>query len=91
MIEREWSSYRYLNSRLRETEEELDRERGKSAWDKFREKHHIFKKKSKTRLCYKKNWWEKHGEQIVFLIYGAIWIVVAVFLFNWSLNCKIKL
>lgn len=40
-IESERSSYRYLNSRLRETEEELDRERGKSAWDKFREKYHL--------------------------------------------------
>lgn len=74
---------------LRETEEELDNERGKSGWEKFRKKHRIFKKKSK--LCYRKTWREKHGKQVIFLIYCAIWIVVAVFLFNWSLNCKIKL
>ena len=74
---------------LRETEEELDRERGKSAWDKFREKHRIFKKKSNP--FYGKHWWEKRGRQVIFLIYCAIWIAVAVFLFNWSLNCKIKL
>ncbi len=40
-IESERSSYRYLNSRLRETEEELAKERKKSAWDKFRGKHRL--------------------------------------------------
>lgn len=49
-IESERSSYRYLNSRLRETEEELDRERGKSAWDKFREKYHLRAPKKRYKL-----------------------------------------
>ena len=80
MIEREWSSYRYLNSRLRETEEELDRERGKSAWEKFREKHNLRLSKRKYRSCYytRKSFVDWFAEKMLFPI-GCIIFAVVVF------------
>ena len=79
-IESERSSYRYLNSRLRETEEELDRERGKSCWDKFREKHHLRLPKKKYRSCYytRKSFADWFAEKMLFPL-GCVIFVVVVF------------
>ena len=79
-IESERSSYRYLNSRLRETEEELDRERGKSAWDKFGEKHHLRGSKKRYRSCYytRKSFADWFAEKLLFPI-GCVIFAVAVF------------
>lgn len=79
-IESERSSYRYLNNRLRETEEELDRERGKSAWDKFREKHHLRVPKKRYRSCYytRKSLADWFAEKMLFPI-GCIIFAVVVF------------
>ena len=79
-IESERSSYRYLNSRLRETEEELDRERGKSGWDKFREKHCMRFLKKRYRSCYytKKSFADWFAEKMMFPL-GCVIFAVAVF------------
>ncbi len=79
-IESERSSYRYLNSRLRETEEELDRERGKSSWDKFWEKHHLRLPKKKYRSCYynRKSFVDCFTEKILFPL-GCVIFAVVVF------------
>ena len=79
-IESERSSYRYLNSRLRETEEELDRERKKSAWDKFREKHHLRGSKKRYRSCYytRKSFADWFAEKLLFPL-GCVIFAVVVF------------
>lgn len=79
-IESERSSYRYLNSRLRETEEELDRERRKSAWDKFREKHHLRGSKKRYRSCYytRKSFADWFAEKLLFPL-GCVIFAVVVF------------
>ena len=79
-IESERSSYRYLNSRLREAEEELDREHGKSAWDKFREKYHLRVRKKKYRSCYyiRKSFANWFAEKMLFPL-GCVIFVVLVF------------
>ena len=79
-IESERSSCRYLNNRLRETEEELDRERGKSAWDKFGEKHHLRVPKKRYRGYYytRKSLADWFAEKMLFPI-GCIIFAVVVF------------
>ena len=85
-IESERSSYRYLNSRLRETEEELDRERGKSTLDKFREKHHIFHRKYKIPNYSRRSLWERIGGKLVFAGYCIIWMIIGVTLSRWGMG-----
>ena len=80
-IESERSSYRYLNSRLRETEEELADVKEQLPWWK--------KRKKKVRLCYyKKCWWEndKTKANVVMAIILAGYICVVWWLFMWSLG-----
>ena len=68
------------NSRLRETEEELDKERGKSAWDKFREKHHLRVPTKRYRSCYyaKKQFGDWFAEKMLFPL-GCVVFAVVVF------------
>lgn len=77
-IESERSSYRYLNRRLRETEEELaDVEEQLPWWKK--------KRKKKFKLCYyKKCWWEndKTKANVVMAIILAGYICVVWWLFK---------
>lgn len=69
-----------INSRLRETEEELDKERGKSAWDKFREKHHLRVPTKRYRSCYyaKKQFGDWFAEKMLFPL-GCVVFAVVVF------------
>ena len=87
-IESERSNYRYLNSRLRETEEELDRERGKSAWDKFREKHHLRlpKKRYKIPNYNKTRRREMIVRKLLFGVYCVIWGIIGIALFIWVMG-----
>lgn len=81
-IESERSSYRYLNSRLRETEEELVDVKEQLPWWKK-------KRKKKSKRCYyKKHWWqrEKFKENVVIRIILAGYICVVWWLFKWSLE-----
>ena len=81
-IESERSSYRYLNSRLRETEEELADVKEQLPWWKK-------KRKKKSKLCYyKKHWWQsdKFKANIVLGIILAGYICVVWWLFKWSLG-----
>lgn len=92
-IESERSSYRYLNSRLGETEEELDRESRKSAWDKFREKHHLWGPKKRYRSCYytRKSFADWFAEKMLFplgcvvfaVVLFAIWIHFDLIWYMW--------
>ncbi|MCI5741191.1 MAG: hypothetical protein SO445_05825 [Lachnospiraceae bacterium] len=77
-VESERSSYRYLNSRLRETEEELDKERGKSGWDKFREKHRlkIWKRRYKRYYQTRKRFADWFVEKMLFPLGCVIFVVV---------------
>lgn len=80
-IESERSSYRYLNSRLREIEEELADVKEQLPWWK--------KRKKKSRLCnYKKCWWQsdKAKANVVMAIILAGYICVVWWLFKWSLG-----
>ena len=81
-IESERSSYRYLNSSLRETEEELADVKEQLPW---------WKKKRKKKLklyYYKKHWWksDKFKENVVMGIMLAGYICVVWWLFKWSLG-----
>ena len=69
-----------LNNRLRETEEELDRERGKSAWNKFREKHHLRAPKKRYRGYYytRKSLADWFAEKMLFPL-GCVIFAVVVF------------
>lgn len=81
-IESERSSYRYLNSRLRETEEELADVKEQLPWWKK-------KRKKKSKLCYcKKYWWQsdKFKSNVVWEIILAGYICVVWWLFKWSLG-----
>ena len=74
---------RKINSSLvyvRETEEELNRERRKSAWDKFREKHHLRLPKRKYRSCYytRKSFGDWFAEKMLFPL-GCVIFAVVVF------------
>lgn len=82
------SSYRYLNSRLRETEEELDRERGKSAWDKFREKHCMRFPKKRYRIpdYNRTRRREKMVRKLLFGAYCVVWGIIGIALFNWVME-----
>jgi len=80
-IESERSSYRYLNSRLRETEEELADVKEQLPWWK--------KRKKKSKLCYcKKHWWQsdKFKANVVWGMILVGYICVVWWLFKWSLG-----
>ena len=87
-IESERSSYRYLNRRLRETEEELDRERGKSAWDKFREKYHLRlpKKRYKIPNYNKTRRRDMIVRKLLFGVYCVIYGIIGIALFIWVMG-----
>lgn len=66
-------------AKARETEEELDRERGKSVWDKFREKHHVRVPKKRYRNYYaKKRFADWFVEKMLFPL-GCVLFAVVVF------------
>ena len=69
----EESSRRWYH-RYREKEEELDKEKAKTAWEKFREKHLILRRRYKVSSYYKPSFWEKFGGKILMGVYCIIWI-----------------
>lgn len=84
----ERSSHQYASYRLREVEEELAREKGKSCWDKFKEKHHLRERKKTYRIPdYNKVWRRKEViKKLLFGVYCVIWGIVGIALFSWVMG-----
>lgn len=66
--------------RYRAKEEELDKEKAKTAWEKFREKHHLQVPKKRYRSCYysRKSFADWFAEKMLFPI-GCVIFAVVVF------------
>ena len=77
-----------MSNRLLEIEEELDRERGKSWWDKFKEKHHLgFRKKAYRIPDYNKAWRRKElMKKLLFGAYCMVWVIIGIALFSWVMG-----
>ena len=81
----EGSSRRWYH-RYREKEEELAEEKAKMAWEKIREKQHIFRRKYKMTNYSRRSLWERIGGKLVFAGYCIIWVIIGVALFRWVMG-----
>ena len=72
----------------REKEEELAKEKAKTAWDKFREKHHIFRRRYKLPSYYKPSFWERFGGKILMSVYYIFCMAVGIAMFCWVMGMR---
>lgn len=85
-LKAEEQSSRRWYLKYREKEEELAKERAKTAWKKFREKHRIFRRKHKIPNYSRRSLWERIGGKLVFAGYCIIWVIIGVALFRWLMG-----